>query len=69
MVCITIIHFNMKACEPMDQNESLHYLIQCINDSLLEGPNESLHLIDLNGSHSMQSHVNFHQKRARKRNL
>ena len=48
MVCMTIIHFNMKASEPMDQNKSLHYLIQCINNSLLEGPNKSLHLIDLN---------------------
>ena len=40
MVCMAIIHFNMKTCEPMDPMTPLHYLIQCINDLLLEGTND-----------------------------
>ena len=45
MVCVAIIHFNMKTCEPMDPMTPLFYLIQWhINDSLLEGSNDSMSL-------------------------
>ena len=44
VVCMAIIHSNMKTCEPMDAMTPLLYLIQCINDSLLERSNDPMSL-------------------------
>ena len=36
MVCMAIIHSNMKTCELMDPTTPLLCLIQCINELLLK---------------------------------